>query len=221
MKSMLLYTNKEKTKQKKVDLLQQEFEKLKADLDKITEYKKIMFLNLYYLESEKIYKEYDFNTLAPDITISTYYNIVISAIYNNLELWDTFIKRNFTSYDDLVVEGKSISQKLDSEYYDSHIEYVVFKQIRNRLTHCELPYSYMIVFDDATRHYVIYTRDILNDKHSKSAEDYLKKANKEYYDLNDVIDKCLIFIKEINDKIYKILTRKFHVDYTIAMHKVS
>lgn len=46
MKSMLLYTNKEKTKQKKVDLLQQEFEKLKADLDKINEYKKIMFLNL-------------------------------------------------------------------------------------------------------------------------------------------------------------------------------
>lgn len=31
-------------------------------------------------------------------------------MYNNLELWDAFIKRDFPTYGDLVVEGKPISR---------------------------------------------------------------------------------------------------------------
>lgn len=220
MKSVLYYTNKEKTIKKETNLSYDEFLSLKTDLDKINEYIKIIYLNSYYLESADIYRKYDFNTPAPDVTISTYYNIVISAMYNNLELWDAFIKRKFSTYDDLVIEGKSISRIIDSEYYDSHIEYVVFKQIRNRLTHCELPYSDMLVYDDYTRHYVIYTKDILNDKHSKSARDYLEKDSKEFYDLNIVIDRCLVYLEEINNKIYKILLEKFNIDYTISIQNV-
>ena len=220
MKAMILYSDKEKKNQKKVGLSIDEFKILKHNLDKINEYKKILFLNLYYLESEKIYKEHNFNTPEIDTIVSTYFTVLVTALYNNLELWKTFINRHFSNDIDLVKNKKTISQEIDREYYDSYIEYVVFKAIRNRLTHCELPYSDILIYDDLARHYVIYTKDILHDKHNNSMEDYLKKDNKEYYDLNVVLEKCLVFFKEINARIYKIIMDKYYMNYAIAMQDI-
>lgn len=128
--------------------------------------------------------------------MSTYYSIIILTLYNNLELWKSFINKTFLQDETLRIDGKHISQIFDSEYFDKHTEYVASKALRNRVTYFQMPFSDICTYDDGTRHYLVFKKDLLSDNSSqkKKEKEYLNADKAEFYDLNVIIDKTIEFI---------------------------
>lgn len=85
-----------------------------------------------------------------------------------------------------------------------------------------MPFSNICTYDDGTRHYLVFKKDLLSDNSSqkKKQKEYLNSDKAELHDLNVIIDKTIECITEINNKIYRKILEKYYSQYLYSMKKI-
>lgn len=205
------------------DLSLSEYQEIKNAIYYLDDFDYLNFLSVNHIKARDDFRNFDFS--APTIKEVDAFNIIFNAlnsIVTNLNLWQSYLKRNY--FDDTDVysieekekekqnkgyKAKSCYDLSDSDLYDNVVEYAVMKALRNLAVHSQKPYSDIIYFDDWSRHFVIYTRDLLEgDILNKSGKEIVIKSKYDYFDVVQVIEESFKALETLNVYIYNMLLNK-------------
>lgn len=153
----------------------------------------------------------------------------LEAMATNRNLWEAYLKRSYKNDIEIYPETTDEKQKScfalrDSKAYDSHIEYVVSKVLRNMIAHHSKPYSEMIYDDNYRRKFIVTREDLLLlGSPNASAKKHITNSRQDYYDIVDVITKAFEITDEINTFMLNLMVQKgwpsfISAQYTVREH---
>ena len=200
----------------KTELTENDYKKLLNAAKILEEFNYLFFLGCNYIKAKDDFLNYNFsqfNVLETDM-FSVMHN-ALNAIATNINMWETYLKRKYKDdkeifpFQDDKNLGKSYFGLKDSEYYDTNVEYVVAKALRNMSTHTEKPFSEIWYDDNYNRHFAIHTEHLLaNGNLNKSGKDIVLKSKKDYFDVIEVIKQAYEIVDKINNDMVNLLLKK-------------
>ena len=205
----------------KTELTENDYKKLLNAAKILEEFNYLFFLGCNYIKAKDDFLNYNFsqfNVLETDM-FSVMHN-ALNAIATNINMWETYLKRKYKDdkeifpFQDDKNLGKSYFGLKDSEYYDTNVEYVVAKALRNMSTHTEKPFSEIWYDDNYNRHFAIHTEHLLaNGNLNKSGKYIVLKSKKDYFDVIEVIKRAYEIVDKTNNDMVNLLLKKDWINF--------
>ena len=214
------------------DLTEEESREIINASKNLEELDYIHFLSINYIKAKEDFLAFDFSAF--DIREVDIYSIIfnaLNAISNNTYLWETYLKRRYMDDFDVFSEEermkeqkdpknynmKSIVALKDSYYYDTNISYAIAKLLRNIIVHVGKPYHEIAYYDDCSRHFLLYTSKLLNDKKlNKSARRLLSNSCIDYFDIVLAIQEAFSILDKLNEFAFNYFLKKEWLTYSLS-----
>lgn len=126
----------------RIEIDDRAYDQLKSAAEDLAAFNNLAFLCNSYVKAKEDFLSYDFTQFdVREVDMFNMFLNALEAISTNRNLWEAYLKRNYENDNDIYPPKQSKGKKKScfglkaSEFYDSCIEFVVAKVLRDMITH--------------------------------------------------------------------------------------
>ena len=212
----------------RIEIDDRAYDQLKRAAEDLAAFNDLAFLCNSYVKAKEDFLSYDFTQFdVREVDMFNMFLNALEAISTNRNLWEAYLKRNYENDDDIYPpkqpkgKKKSCFGLKNSEFYDSCIEFVVAKVLRDMITHHTKPYSEIVYNDDLCRQFIVTKEALLTlGNPNASARSYIANSHLDYYDVVNVIKRAFEITDEINTQVFNFILQKEWLRFITARYTV-
>ncbi len=228
MREKILIVKENDQLKSRIEIDDRAYDQLKSAAEDLVAFNNLAFLCNSYVKAKEDFLSYDFTQFdVREVDMFNMFLNALEAISTNRNLWEAYLKRNYENDDDIYPpkqpkgKKKSCFGLKDSEFYDSCIEFVVAKVLRDMITHHTKPYSEIVYNDDLRRQFIVTKEDLLTlGNPNVSARNYIANSHLDYYDVVKVIKCAFEITDEINTQVFNFILQKEWLRFITARYTI-